>query len=331
MNRNGSTTLFVIIITAVCLPILGFSWQTLFIQSKLNSNRLNMIQGQLNLETEINRIIYDQNGINDSIIKIIRKFPNECFKSESVYNIPISLNSNDNLSAELSFENKRDDRPKFKLNIRGNFNGNELNKTVIGSLLTRVVDDCDDGLVYLQNHSEDYINKLEELLTTIPDCLDINFLPSNHSLIRALNYNELRIEAKPYGPSKLYFNNSNCNYISIANNNMVLIIKSNGFDRNTVLIDATQASTVLRGIIYIENGDLIFKGKSEFQGIVLIKDGEIKREGEELSLIKGKVLMNSFKDPREAVEINYDCGNYLKYAKYLSSLMDPQIIKIERD
>lgn len=330
MNRKGSTTLFVLIITAVCLPILVFSWQTLFIQAKLNSNRFNIIQAELDLETEINKIVYDQNGINDSIIKIIRKFPDECFKTGSVYNISIPLNSFHNLSAELSFENKQDMRPKFNLNIGGNFYGNDLNKTIVGSILTSEIDDCEDGLVYLQDHSQDYINKVEEVLTLIPDSLDTNFLPSGHSLIRTSNCNEIYIEAKPYGPSKLYFNKSNSNYVNIANNNMFLVVKGDGFNKNNVLIDSCSPLTVLKGIIYIENGDLTFKGKSEFQGIVLIKDGEIKRQGEDLSLIKGKVVMNSFKDPREAVQINYDCGSYLKYAKYLPPLIEPEIIKIMR-
>lgn len=330
MKRKGFITFFVLIISAICLPIVLFAGETLFVQSKLNSNRVNMIQGELNIETEINSFIYDETGLNDSIINIIRRFPNDFLKKESVYNIPISSDLFENISGELSFENKRDDRPKFNLKILGDYKDIQINKNIVGGICNSEVDDCDNGLVYLQNRSEDYINTIEELLNVIPDSIHTDFLPSAHSLIRTSNCNNIKIEAKPFGPSKLYLNNKDYNYVNIVNNRMVLLVQSDGFSRNNVVIDCSgYNSVILSGIIYIENGDLTFKGKCNFQGLILIKDGEIKREGEELSTITGKVVLNSFKDPREAVVINYGCENYLKYAKYLSPLMDPKIIKID--
>ncbi|MDY0234536.1 MAG: hypothetical protein RBR71_00700 [Gudongella sp.] len=328
MNRTGSTTLFVLIISAVCLPILAFAWQTLFIQAKLNSNRVDMIQGELNLETEINRLVYNEAGINDKIIEIIKLYPDKFDNME--HNIPIASTLLENTSGKLSFENNKDDRPKYKLNISATYKGMDVSKNITGNIFNREIDDCDNGLVYSQNSSEEHINKVEELLTIIPDSIDTDFLPSAHSLVRTSNNNEIRILAKPFGPSRLYLDNSNCNYVNIINNRVVLIVEKDGFNRNNVLIDCSGYSSVmLSGIIYIENGDLSFKGKCNFQGIILIKDGEIKREAEEISTITGKVVLNSFKDPREAVEINYGAGNYLKYAKYLSPLVDPEIVKIE--
>ena len=331
MKRKGFITFFVLIISAICLPIVLFAGETLFVQSKLNSNRVNMVQGEFNIETEINSFIYDESGLSDSIINIIRRFPNDFLKKESVYNIPISSESDlfENISGELSFENKRDDRPKFNMKILGDYKDIQINKNIVGGICNSEVDDCDDGLVYLQNRSEDYIKSIEELLSLIPDSIDTDFLPSDHSLIRTSTYNNIRINAKPFGPSKLYFDNKDYNYINIVNNKMILLVKTDGFNKNNILIDCSdQGSVVLNGIIYIENGDLTFKGKCNFQGLVLIKDGEIKREGEELSSILGKVVLNSFKDPRESVQINYDSTMYLKYAKYLPPLMEPEIIKI---
>lgn len=296
-------------------------------QSKLNSNRVNIIQGEFNIETEINRFVYDK-SLSDGIINIIRRFPDDFLKKENVYNIPISSSLIENISGEISFENKRDDRPKFNLKILGSYKDIQINKNVLGAICKDEVDDCDNGLVYLQNRSEDYIKTIEELLTAIPDSIHRDFLPSGHSLIKTSNYNNIKIEAKPFGPSKLYFNN-NCNYINIFNNRMILVVQSDGFNKNNVLIDCSNYNSVLlNGIIYIENGDLTFKGSCNFQGLVLIKDGEIKRECEDLSSILGKVVLNSFKDPRESVQISYDSTMYLKYAKYLAPLMETKIIKV---
>ena len=330
MKRKGFTTLFVLIISSVCLPILVFAWQSLFVQAKLNSNRVDKIQGELNLESEINRIIYDENGINDSIINIIKTKPEEIFMKDNKFTVPISSDLLSDSSVEINFPDEKNSKPKYNLNIVGKYKEITISKKLSGTICIKELDDCDNGLVYLQGGSEDYINCIENLMTIIPDSIDLNYLPAKHSLVRTSNYNDINIKATLYTNSELCLDHKNGNCIRIFDNNIILIVRSDGFNRNHVVIDSTNNpnfTTSLNGIIYIENGDLTFKGKCHYQGLVFIKDGQIKKEGDALSKISGKVVLSSFKDPRDAVEIGYEKKTYLKYAKYLPPLLDPQIIK----
>lgn len=334
MNRKGSAILFVLIITAVCLPMVVFAWQTLFIQSKLNYNRLDMIQGELNVETEINKVFYDQEGINKSIIEIVKTKTAEIYNKDNKFTIPISSTLLDNPSAEVYFINGKTEKLDYKLKIMGDYKDISLSKTILGSVLNKEIDDCEDGLVYLQGKSQDYIDTIQDLLVSIPDAIDTKDLPAKHTLVRTASENLVNIKASLYTNSDLWFNNNQSSSIRIFDNNIILIVRSDGINRNSVLIDSSKDSNLvskLSGIIYIENGDLIFKDACSFQGLVFIKDGDIIKEGQGKSTVLGKVITNSFKDPREAIDIK--CGHtvYLKYAKHLPPLLDPRITKVGID
>lgn len=286
-----------------------------------------MIQGEFNLETEVNRLIYGEDGLADDIIKIIKLNPDKFNKME--HDISIESTLVENGRGKLSFKKGENQELVYSLDLNANYKSMEISKNIFGNVFNREIDDCDNGLVYLQDRSQDYINKLGDILTAIPDTVDLDFLPAGHSLIRPINCNDIRIDGKPYGPSKVYFNKSDCNYSTISNNRLFLILKRDEFNRNNVVIDSSgYDSVMLSGIIYIENGDLTFIGRTNFQGLILIKDGHIKREGNEKSTVVGKVVLDSFKDPRDAIEINYGYQNYIKYAKHLPPLLEPEIIKV---
>ena len=330
MKRKGFSTLFVLIISAVSLPLLGFAWQSLFVQAKLNANRLDMIQGQLNLEGETNRLIYEESGINDKILDILKKKSDEIFMKDKKFDLSIDSEIFTNPLAEISFVDDKNSRPQFKLRLSGDYKGFNFNKTMFGAICLDEVDQCDNGLVYLQGKSIDYINRIEDLFLQIPDSLDNNYLPSKHTYYRPLCKSNLTIKTTPYTNSELYLDHKESPCIKISDNGIILIVKYDGFNRNNLLIDSSNSpnfTTKLSGIIYLENGDITFRGKCNFQGLIFIKDGEIKSEGTGPSKIMGKVILNSFKDPRDSVDIEYDLKTYLKYAKYLPSLLDPHILK----
>lgn len=334
MNRKGSVILLVMIITAVCLPMLAFIWQTIFMQAKLNSNRVNTIQGELNFEREINRIMYGQEGVNNEIIRIIKSNPDNFHGVIPKFSIDIESNLLENISSEIIFSNEKSQKPNYKLKISGNYNGMKISKGISGSICKKELDDCENGLVYLHDRSEGYINIVEELLTLIPASIDEKRLPIKHSLVKNGNHRKINIGTNSDKKMTVCFDNDKSNCTPIFDNSIVLVVKSDGINKNSLVIDATgdpNNEFKMNGIIFIENGDIIFKGKSKFNGLIFIKEGEVKIEGEEMSTINGKVVINSYEDPREAVNIEYDSRIYFRYAKYLDLLLDPQIIKIEME
>jgi hypothetical protein len=283
----------------------------------------------MSLKNKVAELVVTSDDADNLVKDIIYNNKPEVYKPST---FPIPIEGMEDAKGMIKFSYCDEGRLNYRLNIEGTRNSVVDSITVKGHIYSPLVDHCQDGLVTLQNRSLEYGEELNQLLDNIRSSFNTDAIDSTYFL--AINYleNEVKIRAKSSGYRYIDFIRENhISKYSFWNGRIVLFKEYDGFNRDVVRLekDTSSYSTgYVMGIIYLENGDLILSGDVDFYGIIILQNGALLKEGEEESLIKGKVIVNGFNQPDEGIKIQYDPEYTRLMARFLPGFISPTIDSI---
>lgn len=326
MKRDGYITLLVLVVFGFCVTTGYFVCERVFMQSRLLANRKESIQSSLLLESQVYNIL-----INESIL--YRDFLEEIIyatkkTSNTTYDLDIEFDDVEINKAQIRFENDKDGRLVYRLMLEGRFSDLKDTLTAKGNVYKPVVDNCDNGLVTFDGMSLEDSQELESLIKSFKEGFIKELVPSSYYL--AHNYLENHVVITTDDRPRFnirYVRDEGITSETPRHRNLVLFKEYDGFKRDLVRIQENGKGFV-KGLIYLEDGDLVMSGPTEIYGIVVLENGHLIKEGEGGVSIKGKVIMASHKKPDPGINIEYHQESFRQAAKYFPGVVSPGIYYI---
>ena len=335
MKRDGGIIILVLIISTLCMATIVFVLETVVIQSRLVQNRRDNIQADLLLESRVKEMVIADKEV---LYLLTDHLDNAIFNSDpsknSTWTIPIDPSGMDKTTGTLRFVECEEGRVKYSIEVSGDKNSVQGKKIATGHMYSPIIDHCRDGLVNLQDKALEFSDDLSDLLDHMKNDFDADKLPSDYYL--AYNYpeNDVSIGARASGGSnsKISYRIGEAVYDNFYNNNRIILYKEfDGSNPDTVSIyrrSGVSGKGVVKGIIYLEKGELIISGNLTIYGIIVVEDGRIIKDGEGDVNIYGKVIANNYQDIHESINIKYNSKEFRNFAKYLPGFISPTVDSI---
>lgn len=175
----------------------------------------------------------------------------------------------------------------------------------------------------------------EDLLEKISKGISIDNcnIPRNIYGVQSTNYNEIALHKKDASSLELssyrgsmtnpYVERFDCKEV------IIVIMSSDDLPVNFYIGEITNLNEKIdiSGIIYVE-GNITISSNFKFNGIIIVKNGEIIVESNKKPHIRGMVIMDNLLDYNlftEKVDIVYDRYSIYKYGTYLPGFIDLKI------
>lgn len=325
MKRDGMMIILVLIVSAVCVSTAILACETIVIQSKLQSNRATNIQANLLLESKISEILYNDNTFKSIIEDRVKNMDNPFKELEEV---EVNIDGLENTKGQISFDKCRDNRTIYKFSISGDKGYVQDSIQAKGHIFNPVIDHCNNGLVSLDGMSLENADKLSKLIENISSEIDIDNLPSNYYIVNSNLSNEINIYPKIVGNSKVEYIREGANIVNSFKGWEIMLFKEfDGFKRDIVRIDSPSRG-LFKGIIYIEEGDLIVSGDINIIGIVIIENGILIAENNSDIKVSGKLILNNYQSLPQSIQVEYHEKLFMQMARFLPGFISPSIDSI---
>ena len=188
----------------------------------------------------------------------------------------------------------------------------------------------------IKNNKKDFESLFEKISKEIR--IDSYNGQKNIYKMESMIYNEVILHRKDASNLQIssYRNNMTNPYIERFNDKQVImIIKSSGDKPVNFSIgetDSLNEKIEISGVIYVE-GNIIISNNFKFNGIIVVKNGEIIVNSIEKPNIRGIIILdNSFDRDSfvEKVDIVYDREIIYRYGTYLPGFIEPKINVIKK-
>ncbi len=330
IGRKGYISVFALIVMSILMLIISYLVTTTNREGIILIHTRNNIQSNYLSEGKIQMVLYDKYYDEDFLPLLFGALrenksatmdiilDNEDLDEyDSISNVTISLNKNSRMEFELRSES--DYRGvKTILNASGPLINDffEMGNPILNP--STIDNTLEEDFYNLLNKIYDEINLgHNDLPTTTYGGQFSNFEKivlnqvSNHNYY-LFGYRETMVE--PY-------------IEHIDKNNIVLIIKKYGDDEIDLFLGdegEIDSPLELNGLIFVEGNITIFN-KLNFNGIIILKDGDILVKSNERPKINGLIISsNDFNV--EDLQITYDNKMIYKYGTYLPDFIDPKLL-----
>ncbi|WP_422487177.1 hypothetical protein [Gudongella sp. DL1XJH-153] len=329
MKRDGNVIMLVLIVSTVCMVTVAFAMESVFIQNMLVLNRRDNIQAELSLEGMVAKLLIDSEEKQNLVMEIVSDLS---FRESDSVSFPLSIDGMQNTTGTIDFTKCDEGRMKYKLNVEGTRNGVQDSIVAAGHVYDPVIDHCDNGLVTIQGKSLEESEEVNLFLNEMKHKFNGEEVTSDYFLAHNYLENEVEIRAKSSGYRYIDFiRGDHISKYSFWNGKLVLFKEYDGFNRDIVRLKESSSSLTegtVKGIMYIEDGDLIISGDIHFNGIIIIENGNLIKEGEGEVIIYGKVIMNNFNQPDEGIQIVYDHELFRQMTRFIPCFISPGIDSI---
>lgn len=333
-DRQGFIYIFLVIIMFVCVSLTMHTlflayYETLILSSTRRGN-----QSFYNSESKILMCVNDDLYLKEKMIPILQDvFRNRHFEARKV----IRMNREDLSEGDteskvyITFRDK-EKRKIIRLNCKSFERGVVSETTAMGTVVNELFE-IQKPLIDILAIEPEYREKGEKLLEQIEGNISVD--SSNKEDIvygfETDDYDRIILM-----PDKLICNIDNLgnNYRERINRRIVFIVGKKHRRENIELkIRKSDESDQnrLSGIIYIE-GDIKIENDFDFNGIIIVNEGEILLEqGSKLNL-NGMVIYCNNENPIELGEnfnLNYSLGQVQRYGNYLPGFFDIDLDRIK--
>ncbi len=331
INRNGSIIIIILFLITFLFLSATTLLQTTSVQYLLTKYSQDSVQAKYIAEDIFNNIYYNEDIFYD------------LFEEPILKNIRDSFAQNNSKTFIL---NKYKDLNKYFRN--GTYEFFDLDKKRILSLNMHIKYKESQQLVKSYISVLNPILELEKSLIT-PDLLDEENRVHFHKTLDKLFYESFDYEAK--ATNSIYIHNLQKNARIIKRpdresnelyklketskeklrefSSHVLVLNMmgwNGEKLDLVIGDENDKRLIkVNGSIYVE-GNLIINQGFEFNGIIVVNNGQIVNNSEKPTIINGLVLYNGEKELNmDKFIFNYDKKNIGKYGSYIPGFIEPEI------
>lgn len=302
----------------------------------LNSTS-NNIQSYYLSEGKVIMSIHEEKYYSNQLYPIlIDVFRNNRFSTKKKYikieNEDLYLDDNLNI-VNISFTDKNN-RKQLILNSESNYKG-LISKVVASGTLVNELFEIQYPVLDANTLSNKYEEDFRVLLDKISDEISVkDYTEANNIYAREfLNFDYIYLNTESANKYKItaYKNSLDSPDIeSFHNQDIFLICRNNNDNRISLFLGdpENQIEDIrLFGIIFVE-GDLILSSNFEFNGIIIVKDGEIIINSPNRPKIYGLVILDNVHNCNEFVnnaDIIYNNRNIYIYGTYLPGFLESKI------
>jgi hypothetical protein len=334
LNNQGFISIIVLLVMTIIIisaAVLAYTWNLEYLI--LNSSK-NAIQASYLAESKIYMVLNKEEYFYLKLLPRIERYL-KYGRLTPIYDYKIQIDKKDliegdqNKNIEISFSN---DKRFMELKTHSTYDGIKKQAIAKTKLLNQFFD---MGLPIVSKESietnklKDYYNYLDYLQKeiNIPAYDDdlIGIEAKDYENIKIIKGIDEKINIEYFRnnlerPIKTQVLNGNKAFLIAKGENLnppiVSILSENGIDK-----------VVLNGILYIE-GDLEIHNDVNFNGILIINDGELFINPLAEVKIEGIVLMKDHAESIESsdrIEIKFNSKEIIKYGTYLPKFIDPKI------
>lgn len=341
-TRGGFISIICLIVMSVLMIMILYLEVTTKMEHLILSSTSNNIQSYYLAEGKIHLALYEDKYYSNQLYPILTEY----FRALPFSKQPkdIIINKED-LVAEDDISNikvnlvDKDDRKQLRLIARSNFRGL---KTKVTSHITVFNELFEMGspILDVNNIEDDYKEDLKELLFKISEDINIDNCnkPENIYAGEFTNFNKIILDKNDDSTFELLSLRETMvePYIErFSNKEVLLIIRKFGEEPTNLFIgnsDKLNETIKLSGVIYIE-GSIIISKSFEFNGIIIVNNGELIIHDNIRPNIKGIVIVDNIlnNDFLEKTDIIYSRHSIYKYGTYLPGVIEPKIDLIKSD
>ncbi len=341
-TRGGFISIICLIVMSVLIIMILYLEYTTKLEHLILNSTSNNIQSYYLAEGKIHMALYEDkyysNQLYPALTEYFRAFPFSKQPKDVIINKE-DLEAGDDISNIKVNLVDKDARKQLILIAKSDFNGL---KTKVTSHITvfNELFEMGNPILDVNNIEAEYKEDLKELLLKISKDINIDNCnkPENIYGREFVNFNNIILDRNDESTFELLsFRETMVEpYIERFNNKEVLLIARKFGEESINLFignsDKSNEAIKLSGVIYIE-GSITISKELEFNGIIIVKDGELKIHDNIRPNIKGIMIVDNIlnNDFVEKADIIYSRHSIYKYGTYLPGFIEPKIDLIKSD
>jgi len=336
---DGFISLMVLIIMSIILISSTYLGYTIKLENLILVSTNNEIQSYYLSEGKILMSFYDH-YYEDSLYPIILKaFRNNNFKDIQEFSLEdADLGKDDSFNKVLvSFEDI-DHRKSVIIKTEAEYKGRKTKMLASASLVNGLFE-MNNPILSLTTVDSEVENDFSHLLASIYLEMDLNSIdiPLNTYIREVSSYEKLSLQQKEDKTYTISFERESMIEPYVENFDkgefIIAMRRDGGLRRALILGDEIEEDMTmdLNGLIFVE-GDVIVRGNLNFNGIMIVKDGEIVVNSENKPNINGIIICGSERDREiieEKINLLYDKTYIYKYGLYLPGFLDLKVDSVK--
>lgn len=339
MDRKGFISVIALLVMVLIFMDIVFLLYMGNLQLSLSKFSTMNIKSNYMAEDMINRILYDKVKFNkyfrESIFRESRGYASSVCDSKTVKKI-VKEENFDFCEFKIDKSSK-----KMNLNLISNCKDIKCLSKVYIDLVNDIfkietpIVDINILAEAKREEFEVYLNSLEGIFDYEPR-LDMEISGTN--IFKYNIYNKAKILINDSNNKNILYdleNDAPKKLLEFTNHRLLLNIKNgyenNNLDSKLILGDKGDCKTMnFKGVLYVE-GDLIINQNIDFEGVIVINNGNLYMEDGIKLKTKGMILYRGEnRIDLDFIDYIYDKDTIYKYASYLPSYISPQIELIKK-
>lgn len=330
-KRKGFISIIALIVVTVSFILV---FDMIYInrqQGQMMNSRANNIQSYYLSEGKILMSLYEDKYYNHQLypdlLDVFRKH-NFASKSKQVIIDKSDLEDEDSISdVKLNFQDV-ENRKELVIKAQSDYKGFKSSVKSRATLVNELFE-LKESILAMDIIEEKYKYDLENLLFNIEENIKIRDIDKSELLYTSeiSNFNKITLKKMDKFTYKVICTRDAMGYPyveSFDKREVFIVIRNSGDNKLTFLIDTSEISSSLSGIIYVE-GDLEISGEFTFNGIIIVKEGKIRINSEVKPKVNGMMIL--YDDENIAIvndEINLQYYNFTvyKYGSFIPGFLD---------
>lgn len=330
-KRKGYVSIIALIVMSVSMIMILDMIVSNTLQHEMAASRCDSIQSYYLAEGKVLMSLYEDKYYRDQLYPVIVDYfgkSNIGSASKSVLIDGKDLEGDDTSQHVRVYFPKEEVRKTIFLVGESNYKGIVTSVKSSITLLNEVFE-IHQPILSMDIIEDEYKKDLENLMLNIEKNITTKniYYPLSSYAKETYNYSDVSLKVVGKRNYNLICSRETMTHPDIEgfNNGIVYIVIKPFEDKRTNFhIDCSGLPASLSGIMYIE-GDLEITGDFSFNGIIIVKDGQIKVNGEVKPVVKGLMILydseNIVKVNNE-IDLQYDSFPIYKYGSFIPGFID---------
>lgn len=329
-KREGYISFIALIIMSVSMIMTMQIIVLSELQTKMINARKNNIQSYYLSEGKILMSLYEDKyyyeQLNPALLDVFRRH-NFATKQKNIIIDDFDLEEGDSCSyVNISFQD-RDNRKEMVLVAKSDYMGMDTSVKSYSNLVNKLFE-IKNPVLAMDEIEPKYKDELEKLLENIEENITAKNIDKPESVYTGefSNFEEVNLEKLDSKTHKITCTRKTMNqpYIETFDKREVFIaIKRFQEKKAKFHINDNGNKIRLSGIIYVE-GDMVISGNFTFNGIIIVKDGEIRINSKKEPIIRGMIISydKNIREIKERIDLEYSSFLVYKYGTFIPGFLE---------
>lgn len=328
MKRKGSIFIVVLITMSVVMVSVFHLLYLTKLQGLIAGSSKNKIQSYLLAETKVNRVLYDEyykeTKLNVAIFDYIKNPISAIHKRAKIDINPEDLEKNDTIKSVNCTFYDLENRKYMQINTGSDYLGVISNVKAYGPIVEEIFE---LGIPLLSNELDFQTwVKVLAYYDKLNDNIDLDNIPAKIKTLKTFDHNKITLSKKNNTYNELTITRNNTSISESIKNEIFLIMRNNIYTPIELSMEegVSNRALTLSGFIYVE-GDIRISTEFIFNGILVLKDGDIIIDTPIKPIFKGLIITDNQANFKDDIDMYYESTYIYRYGVYLPGFINPKI------